>query len=155
MRSRACAPLSPSPPRRYLATSSRARTAWVMSSSIRTAWDYNMRRHGGAVPEPPRLPTHVLAARHGRPEDFLTGPEPALRRRRTAVDRTADRGGVLRRARRAAEVARAHLAGREHAGEGLHDTPGRRALVDVAQHQHRGQQQSRGVRDVLAGDVRG
>src|SRR4051812_44298685 len=56
---------------------------------------------------------------------------------RPFVHLAAHRGGELRRGRVSTEVARADLAGREHAVQRGHDPLGRIVLVDVTQHHER------------------
>src|SRR5581483_8930980 len=101
MRSRACAPLSPWPPRRYLTTSSRARTAWEISSSI------------GPAPNIADFRTPRLTAR--------AEPDTSSPSNGDLVEGPADGHRELCGGGRAAEIARPYRTRLQHAAQRAHD----------------------------------
>src|SRR5947207_9798591 len=64
-----------------------------------------------------------------------------------------DRVRVLHRRRRAAEIARSQAAFAEDLVDGARDAIGRGAFVEMPEHQHSGQQERRGIRAHLPGDI--
>src|SRR5262249_29578649 len=128
MRSRACAPLSPYP-RRYFSTSSRARTAWEISSSIDAPGSVLLvvvSRKSAVVSLSRQSPVSV---------DSLVVSRQSL------LHRPTNGFGKVHGRCRAAQISCADLAVDEDGAERAHDAVGGGALVDVLQHQHRGEQQ--------------
>src|SRR4030095_6786461 len=80
----------------------------------------------------------------------INSPDYTIRSR---GEPTADGGGELRGGGGTGEIARADLVVTQHLTERPRDAVGDRVLADVAQHQQRREQEARGGRHALAGDV--